>query len=103
LISLSLNINKAGKGIPVDIFIAWVAFIISERKFKAGLLIIGIASVIELVSYNLYCSTWLAMICQRNFFVISSIPIFFFGIGWLAISVSVFIMKVLGPRKTKGW
>jgi hypothetical protein len=103
LLSLYLNFQKAGQGVAIDAFIAWVVFMFSQKRFTRGFIIIGGISLINFILYNLYCSTSTAMICQRNLFVISGTSFLFFGIIWLAILTGTFIIKVFGFEKDKHW
>jgi len=99
--SMLLNIKKAGQGVAIEMLVAGFVFILSQNKFKAGLLVIGCISIIEFIVYNLYCSNWSATICQRNLVVISATSIIFFGIFWLALLVSKVIINIFGLDKTR--
>jgi len=101
LFSLFLNIKRAGTGVLVEFIVVWFVFLISQKEFKTGFLIIGVISLLEFVLYNLYCSSWTATICHRNLFIISITPIFFFGTFWLVNLVNIFITNISRPNKTK--
>ena len=99
LFGVLLTIKKPGLGVLIDFFVGCVAFTISLRKIKAGLLIIGVAFLVEFFAYSFYCSTWPAVICQRNLFIVSASSSILFGVIWLAGFVCLTIFKIFKPKR----
>ena len=94
--SIFMNIKKAGDGIVADMFIGYFVYILSRTKLKTSLLVIACVSIIEFTAYSTYCLNGSAFICQRNLFIMSGIPLFFFGI-------SKIIMSAFGYDKSRRW
>jgi len=99
--SIYMNIKKAGDGVGIEALLAYFVFILSRNRLKASLIVITCISVIEFTAYSIYCLSRSALICQRNLFIVSGSSLFFFGIFWLAISVSGVIVSILGLDKTR--
>ena len=99
LLGVLLTIKKPGFGVLIELFVGCVAFIISLRKIKAGLLIIGVAFLVEFFAYSFYCSAWPAVICQRNLFIVSASSSILFGVIWLASFVCLTIFKIFKPTR----
>jgi len=99
--SIYMNIKKAGDGVGIEALLAYFVFILSRNRFKASLVVITCIPIIEFIAYSIYCLNWSASICQRNLFIISGSSLFFFGIIWLAISISGAITSILGLDKTR--
>ena len=96
-----MNIKKAGDGVGVEVLLAFFVYILSRNRFKVSLVVIICISIVEFTAYNIYCLNWSALICQRNLFIISGSSLIFFGIIWLAMSVSGVIINTLGLDKTR--
>ena len=99
LFGVLLTIKKPGLGVLIEFFVGCVAFTISLRKIKAGLLIIGVAFLVEFFAYSFYCSTWPAVICQRNLFIVSASSSILFEVIWLAGFVCLTIFKIFKPKR----
>jgi len=99
LLGVLLTIKKPGFGVLIELIVGFIAFKISLRKIQVGLLIIGVAFLVEFFAYSFYCTTWSAVICQRNLFVVSASSSILFGIIWIVSFVSLAITKILKPKR----
>ncbi len=99
LLGVLLTIKKPGFGVLIELIVGFVAFKISLQKIKMGLLIIGVAFLVEFFAYSFYCSTWSAVVCQRNLFVVSASSSILFGAIWIVSFLSLAVIKILKPKR----
>ena len=98
LLDLFLSIIEPGAGVLIELIFALIVYWFSFRKKSLGWLIVIISSLIELIAYNIYCSRWSAVICERNLLIISAGPIYMFGVIWSAYWIGTLITKI-NPKK----
>ena len=87
ILDVFLSIREPGAGVLIELIFAMIVHWFSLRKKSLGWLIVIVSSLVELITYSVYCSSGPAVICERNLLIISAGPIYMFGVLWLVYQI----------------